>query len=271
VKLDPVQSAEQAAQARADHYEEVASNREIVFVTWVIAGVAFAQLVMFGWQLLKIKAGLEDTKKAADAAHLSAQAAVNVERPHVVCTEVVLEEIPPRVTHDPETGVITPDPDEVRRGERYWVHFVLTNYGRTPANDLRVGWGLQVGQAPPAKVTWEMLRNIQSVLKPDEVASFRLPGELTITPEERRAINEDKVNQWFWGCISYSDFFDGVAEIGFIATYRTTATPPGREVYFWRSPVGYVFRGYTIGEGEPRKLSRLRRIWNRVQAWGRHC
>lgn len=248
VRVDSIQANPQTAQADSQHREETGINSRVAKYTGALVVIAFLQLFMFLWQLWQIGRSLKYTRMAAEAA-------VNVERPHVACTDVIVKEIPPGGTQDPETGVFTPDPDAVRLGEVYRIQFVFTNYGRTPALDAEIGWGFLVGEAPPAKPEYKILDNLQGVLKPGEVAPFPLRPLLRITPDQRKAINEDKAFPWFWGFLRYRDFFNGVAEMGFVAfQYRAVILPTGVQLMSatlnFSGPPAYTYRRYTIGAGK---------------------
>jgi hypothetical protein len=239
VKLDSAQAAEEAARARDDHDEKAASDADMVLVTWVLAGIAVVQVGIFIWQLVMFRGSLGDTRKAADAAFLSAQTAVNVERPHVIFDDVILEPLPKR----PD------DPDEI-----YSVRFVFTNYGRTPAFPVSIGFGFRIMKESDlaAAPQYKVIENIQGLLKPGETDRFELPPLLIITPEQRAVLGKDGTFPWFWGQIRYADVFDGVAETGFVAMqWPAERLPTGVEIMpdriGFRGPAAYTYRRYPVG------------------------
>lgn len=153
--------------------------------------------------------------QAAEAATRQARAAVNVERPFVYARGIGFQ-----IKSGPNFSKI-PESEWEKFAEFYEVVALFHNYGRTPAFVVNVRYGYSVSEGLPSKPTYPHVARAganEIVILPDDRHRIVISdGSFVITPEERKAIDSRSATLWFWGAISYRDFFNGVATSGFVA------------------------------------------------------
>ena len=274
VTIDSPVTVQKSAQERQNEAREIkhkASNeRWLIIWTAVLAGTTFllavitAFLARFTYKLwydaskaserqsegMRESLSIADqtakaTTIAAEAASRQAKAAVNVERPFVLASDIELVRVQhPKLDQQPI--------------EYYRIVVTYTNYGRTPAIVLRFGHGDALGTPPPEPVyRFDDISGL--VIKPGESHPFRPLNLFTIKPDERKAITQvgsgSDVFPWVWGQIRYRDFFNGITEIGFAAFQYPAVLVGGkileRTAFRLGGPPAYTYQKYTEDKSAP--------------------
>lgn len=139
IELDSVQHRQEAEQREAERKEKTASDNALIFYTKLLAFVAFLQLVVFGYQALKLRATVDrmreaeritaqsvnEMRRAAEAAERSASAA---ERAVVITQRAYLfAKGIDQATNTDAAGHLV----------EYWFWATWENFGLTPATDAR--------------------------------------------------------------------------------------------------------------------------------------
>jgi hypothetical protein len=176
--------------------------------------------------MLAAKATRESVKHAAR----SVEVAANIERPYIFVREMELKP-------GPRLGEF----------ESLWPAIILTNYGRTPARVLEIGFAYFLGRGEdipekPVYMTKADTTRIGVVLKEGDSHEFKTVGGISISVEQRRALSGFEVFQWIWGYIRYRDIFGGVSDVGFIARHlEEERIPPPHNTLI--SPAGFTLTG----------------------------
>jgi hypothetical protein len=230
-----------AEQKKSDTDQE--SSKWADPVTWFTLVLAFANVLLWLSTRRIAKEATTASGIARDAANASTTAAnaalkqamiaVNVERPFVRISDIEIVRIPLYEKGD-KTIV-----------EMYEFAYIFTNYGRTPALVTGFDRAHSIAQvAPPspaylytssntALAYWTQAdgtitkvkpsdENLTRVIKPGDTSRFAC-GQFSFNHEEREAIKRQNKFTWLWGKVRYDDFFNGVAEAGFIAQLYPTA------------------------------------------------
>lgn len=199
---------DQAKEDRIERDEKAANERELTRYTGLLALLTFGlvvvggcQLVLFLWQLRLIRESLADTKKAADAANKSADAA---ERTVNTMKDTAIRQLRAYVS------VSVAEIEDVITGFIPRAHLAVKNFGQTPAYDLIGIGGMAMG------VSWETLTPPSS--EPIEVTKTSLAagaitiqvisGKRPLRPGEREALLDGSKTLWVYGEMRYRDTFD---------------------------------------------------------------
>jgi len=197
----------------------------IAFFTAILCLIVAVQAGLFVWQLIYMNRGLRDAKVSADAALLSARAAIAIELP-------IIRAVPEKLGF----GVS-------QKTDGSQVHYcsidtmAFSNLGRTKAFpiDLRCGWtvGGEFPAIPIYRFTKEFMTNV--IFEPDQkvIEKLRLIElEIEIPADGYDRIRDGTINFWFYCCFAYLDFMQDRHEIGFCWQRYETFGAGG----FWVDP-----------------------------------
>lgn len=198
---------------------------------WVSAvGTAVAALATIPLWIVSWRAATA-ARRSADAADISARAAMWIELPLLVgSVGDMLHVAEPVPEEGPYGGQVIDDiPD------RYGAitDLVLRNHGRSAARVELVRAGHAICAALPAEPafsrTYACDQNM--VIPPGERERIDLSYSIEVTPEQRAALVEKTITIWLYAEVTYLDFLDTVRRCGLAWSYSTL---PGDNVYFFQ-------------------------------------
>jgi hypothetical protein len=223
VKILPAQDAkEQAEKAERERKEKAVIDEKLAFETQRIADytdrlarftvflfcVAIAQAGLFVWQLLLIQRGMKDTREAADAAKLSAQAVIAAERAYVF-VEICLETAVDMIKY--MQGMQSVDPRSIL------IQYRFTNYGKTPAVIKSISYGAVVAENLPRQREYSHVLHLPTHLLGAETSTKTLEyDEFKISAAIADSIQNLTDTFWFYGEIVYDDMFDRQKTFDFV-------------------------------------------------------
>ena len=211
VTISPPSDAEKkASDERQQRKEELDSRlveytKDLSIFTKVLAGAAFLQLFVFGYQAWKLNQTVIATKASADAALKTAKNMEAAERAYV------------QMSHMPPGLEIQPGGGKCR------IQMRIKNFGRTPARITGELLNISVrnkGERLPQEPDYKI---------PDGhelIAAFLLTGDEIFAPEvfEDGGLDIPKLKSgekvlWLFGYVDYIDQFDGHHRAGWARRY----------------------------------------------------
>jgi hypothetical protein len=193
----------------ADEGAERTAEKQIAYYTKWLAWFTGALVAVSGIQGYFLLRADKTARIAANAADLSARAAIAIELPVIQAEPVGFG-----------TG------DEVKDG-KFTEHFSLkyfdfTNQGRTKARPIEVKWGWTVGDKLPPVPVYKLDKSFEldAILKPEgKIGLFITTVSMEIAPgDTNRITSRDPNNEtelWLYCCFVYEDFMRARHEIGF--------------------------------------------------------
>jgi hypothetical protein len=170
---------------------------------------------------------------AANAAELSAKAAVGSELPLVFLTSI---DVKPAIGSTPK--IVSPSLPQIPS-----VVFVeFKNYGRTPAilHHLFIDW--DVTSRLPDEPDYNRQYPLEDhVIEPRDSFDFFTTGDVIFDSTQIEAANRGPERLWVYGYLSYSDFLRNEHRIGFCAVWGETGDGPfhlmqaGTDKYIYQS------------------------------------
>jgi hypothetical protein len=236
---------------QAEDYEKPISDWWMVRLTALLVAVGVAQFFMFFFQLRAMREGVTDAGIAAraalvqaNAARLSAEAAVGVEVPRIIPSEFVLDRSGYSAASDLGL-VLLPSTKEALENGRGHIALEFKNIGRTPAEVIAISYALVVARELPEEPsyapikpvapsetfehgdTWKYFIFSYGKLDLSAVITTDDGGSLTNT---LRAIHQPRV--WIFGYLRYLDFMNQTADVRFCA--HMTFGPHNSGSEFWK-------------------------------------
>lgn len=199
--------------------QESINSRNTMYFTGGMMFVGIVQLGFFVWQLRLMRATVEDTKLAANAAELNARAAIGIELPilrlapqELVSTDKLIG------PNEPYAGGVDDGPPTKFSAVG---GFHIKNYGRTPAFPYEIAVGWIVANSLPAAVQYTQRNRLNhaAVIKPDEEFYADVHYGIELTDDEIMAAASDNCWLWFYGCVYYTDFLQAKREARFCWRY----------------------------------------------------
>jgi hypothetical protein len=179
----------------------------LAFLTLFLAFIAFGQAGLFVWQLRYMRGGMEDAAKAANAADLSARAAIALELPIIRMN----------------AGGLGYGINQDGKGSQQHVCSVdrifLSNLGKTKAFPIEVQFGWTVGDRLPDDPVYPFVKTFPTndILDPAKEAvevSLR-QFEYETIPDLYDRLRALDISLWFYCKLVYLDFMDTRREVGF--------------------------------------------------------
>jgi hypothetical protein len=216
---------------RHEEKEDTKINRNIMRATWVIAFVAFLQLIAIGVQAYILQRTVKATEKAADAADRSATAVVRIESaiirtvgsPRLIAVDI-------NVAHPGQPWHNVPRFQGFVKGLRF------INYGRTPAFPYQLASGWKITDKLPDVPQYDK----SSPLPPDLIISPA--GEpldvdetsTSIEPSDDQILAIDRGSAWIWFyfCLYYRDFMNDKQEFRFGWKFANINKGGPYDIYF---------------------------------------
>lgn len=184
----------------------------LALTTVVLAVIAIVQIRFL------IKAD-ETTRKAANAADLSARAAVKIELPILRSYEG------PRISRLRNDGAREQDDTGQELsgglpvGRSYVDHINVTNRGRTVAVVTRVASGWTVARELPSEPVYAAIKIVeggQALPADDDLRSVAVPREIiTLTKDQASSVASGASTFWYYVQLTYIDFMDDTHEVAF--------------------------------------------------------
>ena len=207
----------------ADYTGELALFTKGLFYATVVLGIGTIGLACFGFlQFRAMKASIAAAQTAADAAMLSARAAIGIELPIF------------RISPD---SVIS---QELRDGDKISVSYtvsrvILDNLGRTEAFPIEIKYGMTCGENLPSEPHYSGVDNFipNYIIEPDPSVTpqKRLSGcSVIIQPNDGERVSEGTLGLWFYCSLLYDDFMETRRETAFCWKW----TQVGGEQMVWR-------------------------------------
>jgi hypothetical protein len=269
-------SQTEADQTEKDRREHAANERglteytgHLAIFTLLLVLIAGVQASLFVWQLWLMREGVRDAsdaakaaQKAADATLLHARAAVAAEISELFVPQILLVIFPdqPPGVPDPivSPGQIPPHVNQMR------VVLTVVNAGRTRARmrELCVEWQIidrTHSDRNPDPVDEPVYTNkigTSHIFDKDQTLPLKWSGVqngvISLTQEQKTALNTNQAWLWVYGCIVYSDFLADEYDLGFVGHWEAT---PGATIGTPNLPVA---RGFVM-EGPPAYIYRRKR------------
>jgi hypothetical protein len=182
-------------------------NEAVGFFTFLLFVVGGLQLLLFFWQLTLIRQSLAPAQAAADAALLSARAAIAIELPIIRA----------------EAGKLGYGTSQDGAGQRRYVYIdnlMLSNLGRTKAFPVEIQFGCTIGDKLPEVPTYPHTKPFRTnaILEPDPKGSAEVPlreFDFDAPAEIYERLRSNSVKLWFYCNLVYLDFMDARHEVGF--------------------------------------------------------
>lgn len=219
IKGIPSQKTQLEAKEGREQYDiKMALDRELTSYTgWqalfsgILIGVGILQLGLFFWQLKMIRESLTDTKIAAEAAKVSANAALEEataitlsERAYVFAKIIVVNE---RNLNPPNGEQFVQD-----GAAEFW------NHGKTPAIILNMVIEKHISDEPPFHMPplgWQFNEGL--VIAAGN--GYRLPIKIQLTDEETRAVSTRAKKLYCFGLVQYKDILNNERKTGYCWEY----------------------------------------------------
>lgn len=215
--------------------ENTTINRNIMLATWVIAFVAFFQLIAIGVQAYILKRTVDATEKAANAADRTANAIVRIEVPIIrtLPQDLVRTE---KLVGDWESyggGINNDSPT------RYSVVHRITfaNYGRTPAfpEMFSAGWLVAIKLPDIPTYNKSSILGNSIVIEPNETFQSDIHYSIELNDEELETTKEGRSWLWFYGCLFYRDFMNEKREARFCWRFTNQRAKEMKPFYIFSS------------------------------------
>lgn len=205
-----------------DAREAGKTARDAANAAAALVRAAQAQVELMDVQKGLMQSSLEATQKAANAAELSAKAAIGVELPKLMpvgldfaAREVTLKE-------------------KIRLS---LINVSVKNYGRTPAfitsHCVEIVWG----QGLPAEPDYRQTAKVSPDTVVESGGLYELKGlfpRATVPEEAAEAVRDGTLSLWVYGFVRYRDFLGEPHESRFCKDFVRVFTPPDdREIYFF--------------------------------------
>lgn len=202
----------EAERDEKERHEKAANERGLTVGTWVLAfatillfAAVAIQAILFIWQLRLIQDGGRDTRKAADAAVLSAEAIMAANGAHIypVIKKTNLKEVFSGTTLYPSIPDDDPVPDAT-------VKYVLKNYGKTPAIIEHISNGMAFYPPGARAMTTVSIAHqpLGIIVDNGETAEIACEIQRTLTYGEAKAVLARKGELIFFGDVTFRDFFN---------------------------------------------------------------
>ena len=205
---DQARSTIEAKQPQQEPFWEAVSGGDAVAtVTSLLAIVAAIQAVMFIWQLIYMRRGLEKAAAAADAAKAAAEALPQLERAYVFFSYATCDEL--KNGFGEETTIV----------RMCKIQYGVKNHGRTPAILDRFSVNFRfVDKRLPER---ELIKDLPSRLiisAGEDKRDNDQKGPLTRVEYKRAEADDGRI--YFWGATAYKDVFGQRHKTGFCAEWN---------------------------------------------------
>jgi len=202
-------------------------DERIADYTWWLGAFTFALVVVSSVQILFLIRTDKTARITAEAAKLSAGAAVAADLPHVFISEIILVE---------NKDAVWPEP--LRSP---FIKLEFKNYGRTPAFLVQQSVNITTAKALPDSGVYSSMFEFPPgvAIERDAVRSNTFLAEHGNDLNTIADILERRTSLWIYGYINYQDFLGQFHEMGFCAHFV-----PAQGL----SPAG----GFRVGRGPPR-------------------
>lgn len=195
-----------------------------LFYATVVLGIGMIGLAWFGFMQFRVmKASMAAAQTAANAAMLSARAAIDIELPIF------------RISPD---SVISA---ELRDGDKISVSYtvsrvILDNLGRTEAFPIEIKYGMTCGENLPSEPHYSGVDDFSpsTIIEPDPSVTpqKRLSDcSVVIQPGDSERVSDGTRGLWFYCSLLYDDFMGARRETAFCWKW----THVGDEKMVWRS------------------------------------
>jgi hypothetical protein len=178
-------------------------------INTVITAISTFAVAVFTYTLARsTKQLFVVTKTAADAANLSARAAIAIELPIIRVEPVGFGWGSSRENDEPEI-------------EYFGLQcFDFSNLGRTKAFPIEIRWGWTVGDSLPDIPVYNFSKSfgIDVIFEPDSETRFQLYATdfaMNIAPGDTGRIMGNQIKLWLYCCVVYLDFMQTRHEVGF--------------------------------------------------------
>lgn len=240
IKALPTQkTAEEAAQEAQDRHEKattdwwlMAFTGALFFATVGLIG-ATGVLGYFAYrQMRDMKESLAITRKAADAADLSARAAIGLELPIIGVDAPDMNGMFEPLRENESYACVNIDGLPMRYSVISWMH--LHNAGRTPAfpNEFAIGW--TISQERPSNPVFARVYPCDSgdIIEPGKVFDMELNFQIELSESNIAILKKGDVFLWLFVQLTYRDFLNLPREGGYFWRWNN---PGGGMFFFERS------------------------------------
>jgi hypothetical protein len=190
-----------------------------LFAATIALFIATGGLAYFAFvQSRDMKASVAVAQKAAEAADLSARAAVGTELPIVFLKRIDV------MAQDPQgpNGEVIPFLPPVPSNVTVW----FNNYGRTPAILLHLFIDWDVVSRLPDEPVYQRLYPLDGVIEPGDKFEFHTDADVIFDAAQNDAAVRGQKRFWVYGYLSYADFLRTEHRIGFCAVWRNVGEGP---------------------------------------------
>jgi|GEM_PF-6715650 len=197
-------------------------SEPITAFTLVLAFLTWRLIVVGRDQHTAAVAALVETRKAADAAKISADATalqasamITMELPVVFLKDLTVHEVG---GSDDREVVVRANPPTFF----FWPTFVFANYGKSSAIGVGLHWGFHVGRELPegriiGNAEWQPAG---TVIEPNGGAiTFDDTTRIHLTADQQAAIENDGARLWIFGFVSFRDFMGKLHDRGFAGAW----------------------------------------------------
>lgn len=236
VKILPTaKTHEEAAKEQADRDDQSAANWWMVRLTAAVSFVGVLQLLVFGYQALKLKHTIAKMDEIAAAQTKDTQAAIQVARDNATAGKDTADALAATLSANREAerayvtiSHVTPHSgqpgyqplDYTNEPDKVWFWVEIRNHGRTPADVLggiiTVELG-PVGSMPPEIPTRGFAKIPPAFLVPNDWIRFHSlvfpfdPADLRRAGEPLDASEDaEPLEMWLVGYVIYQDQFGGI-------------------------------------------------------------
>lgn len=207
---------------------DLLAQQEMAYWAWLMAVLTGIQIplgtITLGLLYFTFREARKTTRaaiKAAEAADLSAKAAIGIELPIIRCTQnpfLINVTEPPSEEHPFRGGMGTNNPG------RYTVISSLSfgNHGRTPAFPmmLDVGWKVVTDQLPPEPVYNQTVQSsATAIINPNDSFEAAARACIELSEDERKRMREKAATLWLYISLHYRDFLNMPHEARFYWRY----------------------------------------------------
>ena len=211
VKENDGDRAEKAA-AEWHRTQEATASRNIMYFTGAAVFVALGQLAVFFWQLRLLRKSVKDTGLAAEAAILSARAAIGIELPVLRVAPVDLISTDRRIESSGPYGGLVND----RAPTKFSAigNFLIKNLGRTPAfpDEIAIGWAVATALSGAPNYLHRSRLNHASVIQPGDEYMADIHYGIELSDADVAAARSGTAWLWVYGCVYYVDFLENRRE-----------------------------------------------------------
>ena len=221
----------------------------IVWFTGALAVFALCQVIamVLQYRVMRVQAcslrdSVEVTEKAANAAELSARAAIGIELPIIRAITADMVSTDKLIGDAEPYGGIVNDGPPTKYSAIGCIRF--ENHGRTPAFPEKISVGWKFAEKLPETPQYITTTNLNhaEVIKPGESFTTDTHYGIELTDEELKMTISNRSWLWFYGCLFYTDFMNTKREARFCWRF---ANRNFDNIFYYFSSDGELPKAYT--------------------------